>query len=57
MKRNEPCTHLRPDYDRLETAHYIIKNHETGEISWEPTKLEVELTRLGLLFEEKDNDT
>lgn len=57
MKRHEPCAHLRPDYDRLEVAHYIIKDPETGEVSWEPTALEAELARLGLLHEEKDNDT
>lgn len=57
MKRHEPCAHLRPDYDRLEVAHYIIKDPETGEVSWEPTGLEIELARLGLLFEEKDHDT
>lgn len=49
MKRNEPCTHLRPDYSRLENAHYIWKDPDTGEVSWEPTGLEGELIRLGLL--------
>jgi hypothetical protein len=49
MKRNEPCAHLRPDYDRLEMAHHITKDPDTGEISWEPTGLENELIRLGLL--------
>ncbi len=49
MKRHEPCAHLRPDYDRLEVAHHITKDPDTGEISWEPTGLENELIRLGLL--------
>lgn len=58
MKRHEPCPHLRPDYDRLETSHYIILDPETREVSWEPTKLEIELARLGLIFaDEKDHDT
>lgn len=49
MKRHESCAHLRPDYDRLEKAHYIFKDPETGEISWEPTAIEDELMRLGLI--------
>jgi hypothetical protein len=49
MRRNEPCAHLRPDYDRLEQAHYIKTDPETGEISWPPTKMEEELRRLGLI--------
>lgn len=49
MKRNKPCAHLRPDYERLEMAHYIWKDPDTGEISWEHTGIEEELIRLGLL--------
>lgn len=52
MKRNEPCAHMRPDYDRLERAHYIHKDPDTGEISWEPTAIEDELIRLGLIVPE-----
>ena len=49
MKRHEPCTHLRPSYDRLELAHYIWRDPDTGEVSWEPTAIENELIRLGLI--------
>lgn len=49
MKRNEPCSHLRPDYDRMELAHYIYRDAETDEISWEPSTMELELMRLGLV--------
>lgn len=49
MKRNEPCAHLRPDYDRLEVAHYIVRHPVTDEITWPPTKIEDELVRLGLI--------
>jgi hypothetical protein len=49
MKRNEPCTHLRPDYNRLELSHYIQRDPDTGEVSWEPTGIEDELRRLGLI--------
>lgn len=49
MKRNEPCAHLRPDYNRLETAHHVRRDPLTGEISWEPTSMEDELQRLGLI--------
>lgn len=49
MKRHEPCAHLRPDYNRLELAHYITRDPDTGEISWEPTAIEDELRRLGLI--------
>lgn len=55
MKRHEPCAHLRPDYNRLEIAHYIWRDAETDEISWEPTEIEEELIRLGLLEKEKIN--
>lgn len=48
MKRNEPCAHLRPAYDRLEVAHYIRRDPVTYEISWEPTRMMDELRRLGL---------
>ena len=49
MKRHEPCAHLRPSYDRLELAHYIWRDPDTGEVSWEPTAIEDELIRLGLI--------
>jgi hypothetical protein len=49
MKRNEPCNHLRPDYDRLEVAHHIRRDTVTDEISWEPTRMMDELRRLGLV--------
>lgn len=49
MKRNEPCAHLRPAYDRMEVAHHIVKDPDTGEISWEPSSIENELARLGLI--------
>ena len=49
MKRHEPCTHLRPAYDRLEVAHHITRDPDTGEVSWEPTAIEDELRRLGLI--------
>jgi hypothetical protein len=49
MRRNEPCPHLEPDYTRLEQAHYITVDPETGEISWPPTSLEEELKHLGLI--------
>lgn len=56
MKRHEPCAHLRPDYSRLELAHYIVLDPETREVSWEPHLMVDELVRLGLI-KEKDNDT
>lgn len=49
MKRHDKCTHLRPAYDRLEVAHHIVKDPDTGEISWEPSSIEEELRRLGLI--------
>lgn len=49
MKRHEHCAHLRPDYDRLEQAHYIYRNPVTYEISWPPTGMMDELKRLGLV--------
>lgn len=49
MKRNEPCAHLRPDYDRLEVAHHIVRHPITDEISWEPHSLEDQLRKLGLI--------
>ncbi len=49
MRRNEPCSHLRPDYERLDLSQYIVLDPETGEISWEPTAIEDELKRLGLI--------
>jgi hypothetical protein len=53
MRRGEPCAHLRPDYDRLEQAHHIRKDPDTGEISWPPTGLLSDLRRLGLIPKEK----
>ena len=50
MKRNEPCAHLRPDYDRLDDAHYIRRNPDTHEVSWPPTRMMDELRRLGLVL-------
>ena len=50
MKRHEPCAHLRPDYDRLESAHHIRRHPVTDEISWEPTGMMRELARLGLVL-------
>lgn len=52
MKRNEPCSHLRPDYDRLEQAHHIRRDPVTYEISWPPTGMMNELKRLGLVNNE-----
>lgn len=49
MKRHEPCAHLRPAYDRLEVAHHIVRDPVTDEISWEPSSMEAELERLGLI--------
>ena len=51
MKRHEPCAHLRPDYDKLEVAHHIVRDPDTYEISWEQTRSEDELIRLGLITE------
>lgn len=56
MKRNEPCAHLRPDYDRLEQAHHIRRDPVTDEVSWPPGGLEDDLRRLGLLWEGKDGE-
>jgi hypothetical protein len=50
MRRGAPCAHLRPDYDRMEQAHYITVDPATGEISWPPTRIEDELKALGLLW-------
>lgn len=50
MKRHEPCAHLRPDYRKMEIAHYIVRDPDTGEVSWEPTGIEEELIRLGLII-------
>lgn len=49
MRRNEPCAHLRPDYERLETAHHIVRHPITDEISWPPTDIKEDLMRLGLI--------
>lgn len=52
MKRSEHCAHLRPDYDRLETAHHIVRHPITDEITWPPSRIEDELIRLGLIEKE-----
>lgn len=49
MKRHEPCAHLRPDYNRLEVAHHIVRDPVTDEITWEPSAIEDDLIRLGLI--------
>jgi hypothetical protein len=51
--RGEPCAHLRPDYNRLEVAHHIKRDPITDEISWEPSTMEDELIRLGLVERKK----
>jgi hypothetical protein len=48
---------MRPDYNRMDMAQYIIMGPETREISWEPTRIEQELARLGLIELERDPDT
>jgi len=40
---------LRPAYDRLANAHHVKRDPVTDEISWEPTRLEDELRKAGLL--------
>ena len=57
MKRNDPCAHMRPDYDRMEVAHHITRHPVTDEITWEPTQLERELERMGLIERRRDADT
>ena len=52
MKRHEACAHLRPDYNRLEVAHHIVRDPVTDEISWEPSSMEEELRRLGLIADQ-----
>jgi hypothetical protein len=56
MRRGEPCAHLRPDYDRLEMAHHIVRDPITDEISWPPTDMKDELMRLGLITKENCNE-
>jgi hypothetical protein len=34
----------------MEIAHYIRRDPDTGEVSWEPTGIEEELIRLGLII-------
>lgn len=46
---------MRPDYNRLEDAYYIVRNPVTDEISWPPTRLLDELRKLGLV-EHPDHD-
>lgn len=53
MKRSEPCTHLQPDYNRLEDAFYITRDPDTDEVSWPPTRMMDELRRLGLVADEE----
>ena len=52
MKRGETCAHMRPDYDKLEMAHHIVRHPDTYEISWPPCGIEEELIRLGLITKE-----
>lgn len=40
---------LQPDWSRLEEAHYIKVDPETGEISWPPSTLEEQLKKAGLI--------
>lgn len=49
MRKSEPCTHLRPDYSRIEDAAYIRRDPKTDEVSWPPTRMMDELRRLGLV--------
>lgn len=56
MRRGEPCAHLRPDYDKLEVAHHIVRHPVTDEITWPPTNMEAELIRLGLITKENDHE-
>lgn len=53
MKRHEPCAHLRPDYDRLEEAHHVVRDPITDEISWPPTAMHDVLFKLGLISKEE----
>ncbi len=53
MRRNEPCAHLRPDYNRMEDAFYVTRDPDTDEVSWPPTRMMENLKRLGLI----DNET
>ena len=39
------------DPNRMALSHYIWRDPDTGEISWEPTAIEDELRRLGLIAE------
>lgn len=56
MKRHESCAHLRPDYNRLEVAHHIVRDPGSYEISWEPCTMEDELRRLGLIAYQPCNE-
>jgi len=49
MRRGQSCTHLQPDYDRLEDAFYISRDPDTHEISWPPTRMMDELRKLRLI--------
>lgn len=40
---------LRPAYDRLAVAANIRRNPDTYEISWEPSNMEDQLRKLGLI--------
>jgi hypothetical protein len=57
MKRNAPCAHMRPAYDRMDDAAYIVRDPETDEISWPPSRIADELVRLGLIDKTLDPDT
>jgi hypothetical protein len=34
----------------MEISHYITRDPDTGEVSWEPTEMDEELIRLGLII-------
>ena len=57
MRRNAPCAHMRPAYDRMDDAAYIVRDPETDEISWPPSRIAEELVRLGLIDKTLDPDT
>jgi hypothetical protein len=41
----------------MEVAHHITRHPVTDEITWEPTQLERELERMGLIERRRDADT
>lgn len=40
---------LQPDWSRLEQAHLIKRHPVTDEVTWEPTGLEDQLRKAGLI--------